>query len=76
MGQNPGDEIYLRHLLQVTDTLPTLPFIALEGMKRALKPSGSVQELAQIIELDPSLTAKVKLSAPLKFPPGKLATGR
>jgi len=59
MGQNPGDEIYLRHLLQVTDTLPTLPFIALEGMKRALKPSGSVQELAQIIELDPSLTAKI-----------------
>lgn len=59
MEQNPGDDIYLRHILQVTETLPTLPFIALEAMKRALKPSGSVQEVAQIIELDPALTAKI-----------------
>lgn len=59
MGQNPDDEICLRHVLEVTETLPTLPFIALEGMKRALKPSGSLQELAQIIELDATLTTKI-----------------
>ncbi|MEW6439786.1 MAG: HDOD domain-containing protein [bacterium] len=59
MGQNTGEEIHLRRLLEVTESLPTLPFIALEGMKRALKPSGSIAELAQVIELDPALTARV-----------------
>ena len=63
MGQNPADEIYFRHFLATIETLPTLPAIALEGMKRALKPESSTRDLAEIIELDPPLTAKVLKAA-------------
>jgi|GEM_PF-362128 len=59
MAQSPDDEIQLDREMEGTDSLPTLPFVALEGMKRALRPGGTVLELAQIIELDPSLTARV-----------------
>lgn len=59
MAQSQDDQIQLQRKLEGADSLPTLPFVALEGMKRALRPGGTVQELAQIIELDPSLTARV-----------------
>ncbi len=59
MAQSQDDEIQLEREMGGADSLPTLPFVALEGMKRALRPGGTVHELAQIIELDPSLTARV-----------------
>jgi len=59
MGQNPAEEIYFRHLLTTIEALPTLPVVALEGMKRALKPSGTLKELLGIVEIDPALTSKV-----------------
>ncbi len=55
----PADELYFRHLLATMETLPTLPPVALEGIKRALNPAGTLEDLSHIVELDPPLTAKV-----------------
>jgi len=55
----PADELYFRHLLAGLETLPTLPAVAMEGIRRALNPAGSLEDLAGIVEMDPPLTAKV-----------------
>jgi len=54
-----ADEHYLRHLLANMDSLPTLPPVALEGIKRALNPAGTQEDLSRIVEMDPPLAAKV-----------------
>ena len=59
MNPDTTDEVYLRHCLEALDSLPTLPVIALEVMKRALNPAASLEDLAGLIELDPPLTAMV-----------------
>ena len=63
MGQHPADEAHLRQHLETLDALPTLPVIALEGMKRALQPAGSIQDLAVIAELDPPMAARILRAA-------------
>jgi signal transduction histidine kinase/HD-like signal output (HDOD) protein len=57
MGPETTDEVYLRHCLEALDSLPTLPVIALEAIKRALSPDASIEDLAEVIELDPPLAA-------------------
>jgi putative nucleotidyltransferase with HDIG domain len=57
------DEVYLRHCLEAIDSLATLPSIATEAIRRALSPDASVDDLAEVIELDPPLTALVLKAA-------------
>ncbi len=62
---HPGniDEVVLRDRLEALDALPTLPVIAAEAIRRALSPDTAVEDLADIIELDPPLTAMVLKAA-------------
>jgi signal transduction histidine kinase/HD-like signal output (HDOD) protein len=59
MNPDTTDEVYLRHCLEAIDSLPTLPAIASEAIQRALSPDTSIEDLAEVIELDPPLTAMV-----------------
>ncbi|MGW8322010.1 MAG: HDOD domain-containing protein, partial [Thermodesulfobacteriota bacterium] len=59
MNPDTTDEAYLRHCLEAIDSLPTLPAIASEAIQRALSPDTSMEDLAEVIELDPPLTAMV-----------------
>ena len=59
MNPDATDEVYLRHCLEALDSLPTLPAIASEAIQRALSPDASIEDLAEVIELDPPLTAMV-----------------
>ncbi len=63
MDRSIIDISYFRHSLETLEALPTLPAIALKGIKQALTPSASVPELAKIIELDPPLTIKILQAA-------------
>ena len=58
-GPPTADETYIRHLLADMEDLPTLPPIALAGIRRAMHPTGTPQELLRVVEKDPPLTAKV-----------------
>ncbi len=68
---HPGkiDEVVLRDRLEALDALPTLPVIAAEAIRRALSTDTSVEDLADIIELDPPLTAMVLKAANAPCPP-------
>jgi two-component system, NtrC family, sensor kinase len=59
MGPETTEEVYLRHSLETLETLPTLPVVSLEVIRRALSPAASFEDLAEVIELDPPLTAIV-----------------
>lgn len=63
MGPDTTDEAYVRHCLETLDSLPTLPQIALETIKRALRPGASAEGLAEMVELDPPLAALVLKTA-------------
>ena len=78
MALSSADEVYFRHFLAALETLPSLPPVALEGMKRALKPTTTIQELFGIVELDPPLTAKVLKVANTPFygKPGRVSSLR
>ena len=49
MGPDTTDEVYLRYCLEALDSLPTLPVIALEAIKRALSPDASSEDLAELL---------------------------
>jgi signal transduction histidine kinase/HD-like signal output (HDOD) protein len=76
MNPDATDEVYLRHCLEALDSLPTLPVIALEVMKRALNPAASIENLGALIELDPCLTAMVLkvANAPHEGHPGNITS--
>ena len=59
MDTDHTDEVYLRHCLETLHCLPTLPGIALEMIKRALNPNASIEDVAEVVEMDPPLTAIV-----------------
>ncbi len=63
MSPDTTDEVYLRHRLEALDALPTLPAIASVAIERALSTESSLEELAEVIELDPPLTAMVLRAA-------------
>jgi signal transduction histidine kinase/HD-like signal output (HDOD) protein len=53
------DELSLRRSIEALESLPTLPVIAFEAIRRALSPETSIEGMAELIELDPALTAMV-----------------
>jgi signal transduction histidine kinase/HD-like signal output (HDOD) protein len=53
------DELSLRQSIEALESLPTLPVIALEAIRRALSPEASIEGMAELIEIDPALTAMV-----------------
>lgn len=57
------DEVRLRQSIEALDALPTLPPIALEAITRALRPETSSDDLSELIEIDPPLTAMVLKAA-------------
>ncbi len=63
MSPDPIDEVYFRHCLEALDALPTLPSVASSAIKRALSPQSSMEELAEVIEIDPPLAAMVLKTA-------------
>lgn len=63
MAPETTDEVYLRHCLEALDSLPTLPGIARVAIRRALSPNTAPEDLAEVIELDPPLCAKMLKAA-------------
>ncbi len=59
MSPDAIDEVYIRHSLEAMDSLPTLPAIASEAIRRALSPDTSMEGFKELIELDPPLAAMV-----------------
>jgi len=57
MTGNTMDVSYFRHFLETVEALPTLPTIALKGIKLSLSPNISKPKLLKLIQLDPPLAA-------------------